>query len=97
MNPANKRRGPGRPKGSGAGREYTERVNVPCTVEQKARYQAAADDLETGLSKWMRDAADAAEMAQQTRTPGVPVSVADRKPAGKRERASTRNARGLAK
>jgi hypothetical protein len=63
------RRGPGRPKGSGAGREYTDRINVPVTEAQAMRYLAAARELGVPLAEWVREACDAAHRAQEGKQP----------------------------
>jgi hypothetical protein len=60
---AKQRRGPGRPKG----REYTARLNVPVTPEQRDRYEAAAGEIDVGVSEWVREACDAACVAQERR------------------------------
>jgi hypothetical protein len=58
-----KKRKPGRPKGSGVGRKYTGRINVPVTTDQAARYRAAALDLAVPLAEWVRAACDSARIA----------------------------------
>ncbi len=59
----------GRPPGSGAGREYTVRINIPVTDDQRTRYAGAAAVIGVPLAEWVREACEVAVARQDGEAP----------------------------